>query len=242
MQTPMAAPSQSEPGRAPRVLVVDDERPIVEALAYNLKKEGFLVTTAGSGEEGLHLARTTKPDLVILDIMLPGASGFQVCRVLRRESEVPIIMLTAKGEEDDRVLGLELGADDYITKPFSIRELVARVRTVLRRQRVTGAKKRPVQVADVHIDPVKHVVTVRGKPVELSPKEFKLLSLLASHPDQVFSRESLLDRVWGEEAFVEDRTVDVHVRWLRMKIEENPSKPKRILTVRGFGYKMSSEQ
>lgn len=230
-----------ESGRAHRVLVVDDERPIVEALAYNLRKEGYVVLTANSGEEGLHLARAGKPDVIILDIMLPAASGFQVCRVLRRESDVPIIMLTAKGEESDRVLGLELGADDYVTKPFSIRELVARVKSVLRRQKSTSAKKRPICVADINIDPLRHKVTVRDTEVDLSPKEFKLLSLLAAHPDQVFSRETLLDRVWGQEAFIDDRTVDVHIRWLRLKIEEDAGKPKRILTIRGFGYKLSSE-
>lgn len=235
------ATSVLDSSRAQRVLVVDDEKPIVEALAYSLRKEGFSVLTAGSGEEGLHLARTTKPDLIILDIMLPAASGFQVCRVLRKESDVPIIMLTAKGEEEDRVLGLDLGADDYMTKPFSIRELIARVRTHLRRQKGPTGRKKPISVADVHIDPVKHRVTVRGEAVELTPKEFKLLSLLAGHPDQVFSRDTLLDRVWGEEAFVDQRTVDVHVRWLRTKVEEDPSNPKRILTQRGFGYKFSSE-
>lgn len=235
------ASSALDSSRSQRVLVVDDEKPIVEALAYSLRKEGFSVLTAGSGEEGLHLARTAKPDLIILDIMLPAASGFQVCRVLRKESDVPIIMLTAKGEEEDRVLGLDLGADDYMTKPFSIRELVARVRTHLRRQRATTGRKKPISVADVHIDPVRHRVTVRGEVVELTPKEFKLLSLLAGHPDQVFSRDTLLDRVWGEEAFVDQRTVDVHVRWLRTKIELDPSNPQRILTQRGFGYKFSSE-
>ncbi|MBI5708303.1 MAG: response regulator transcription factor [Armatimonadetes bacterium] len=235
------ATSVLDSSRAQRVLVVDDEKPIVEALAYSLRKEGFSVLTAGSGEEGLHLARTTKPDLIILDIMLPAASGFQVCRVLRKESDVPIIMLTAKGEEEDRVLGLDLGADDYMTKPFSIRELIARVRTHLRRQKGPTGRKKPISVADVHIDPVKHRVTVRGEAVELTPKEFKLLSLLAGHPDQVVSRDTLLDRVWGEEAFVDQRTVDVHVRWLRTKVEEDPSNPKRILTQRGFGYKFSSE-
>jgi phosphate regulon transcriptional regulator PhoB len=226
--------------KSPRVLVVDDERPISEALAYNLRKEGIQVLTAESGEEGLRVARSAKPDLIILDIMLPGASGFQVCRVLRRESDVPILMLTAKGGEDDRVLGLELGADDYITKPFSIRELVARVKSTLRRQRSKAVKARPVEVADIQIDSLRHEVLVRGAKVDLSPKEFKLLSLLASNPDQVFSRETLLDRVWGEDAYVDDRTVDVHVRWLRTKIEEEPSRPKRIQTVRGFGYKLNS--
>jgi phosphate regulon transcriptional regulator PhoB len=239
----MTQPSSTkglDPIRTPRVLVVDDERPIVEALAYNLRKEGFTVMTAESGEEGLSLARSQKPDVVILDIMLPAASGFQVCRALRQESDVPIIMLTAKAEESDRVLGLELGADDYVTKPFSMRELVARVKTILRRQRRAGAKKRPIAVADITIDPGKHTVTVRGFAVTLTPKEFRLLSLLATNPDQVFARETLLDRVWGEDAYVNDRTVDVHVRWLRMKIEEDPARPKRILTVRGFGYKLCS--
>lgn len=225
-----------------KVLVVDDETPIVEAVAYNLRKEGFQALTASDAEQCLDIARAEKPDLIILDVMLPSASGFDVCRLLRKQNDVPIIMLTARAEETDRVVGLELGADDYITKPFSMRELMARVKTVLRRTH-TGAisTESVVKVGNLTVDPNRYEVTLGEKRIDLSPKEFDLLRFMATHPGQVFSRQSLLDRVWGADAYVEDRTVDVHIRWLREKIEVNASRPERLLTVRGVGYKFRSE-
>lgn len=225
-----------------KVLVVDDETPIVEAVAYNLRKEGFQALTANDAEQCLDMARAEKPDLIILDVMLPSASGFDVCRMLRKQNDVPIIMLTARAEETDRVVGLELGADDYITKPFSMRELMARVKSVLRRTH-TGitATDTVVKVGNLTIDPNRYEVTLGDKRIELSPKEFDLLRFMATHPGQVFSRQALLDRVWGADAYVEDRTVDVHIRWLREKIEVNPSRPERLLTVRGVGYKFRAE-
>jgi phosphate regulon transcriptional regulator PhoB len=225
-----------------KILVVDDEQPIVEAVAYNLRKEGYVALTASNAEQCLELARTQKPDLILLDVMLPSASGFDVCRMLRKQGTVPIIMLTARAEETDRVVGLELGADDYITKPFSMRELLARVKSVLRRTapQERAAARQVVVVRDLRIDPNQHETTVGDRRITLSPKEFDLLYFLASHPGQVFSRQSLLDNVWGTDAFVEDRTVDVHIRWLREKIEETPSQPSQIMTVRGVGYKLSA--
>ena len=181
-----------------KVLVVDDENPIVEAVAYNLRKEGFQALTASDAEQCLDIARAEKPDLIILDVMLPSASGFDVCRLLRKQNDVPIIMLTARAEETDRVVGLELGADDYITKPFSMRELMARVKTVLRRTH-TGAisTESVVKVGNLTVDPNRYEVTLGEKRIDLSPKEFDLLRFMATHPGQVFSRQSLLDRVWG---------------------------------------------
>ncbi len=221
-----------------KVLVVDDELPIVEAVAYNLRKEGYQTLTAGDAEQCLELARTQNPDLILLDVMLPSASGFDVCRLLRKQSDVPILMLTARAEETDRVVGLELGADDYVTKPFSMMELMARVKALLRRR---GSLERPetkiIQIAGLLIDPSRREVRLGEKAIELSPKEFDLLQFLATHPDQVFMRQALLDHVWGPNNLVEERTVDVHIRWLREKIEPNPSQPQRLLTVRGVGYK-----
>ena len=224
-----------------RVLVVDDETPIVEAVAYSLRKEGFQTLTVGDAEECLDAVRTYQPDLIVLDIMLPSASGFDVCRTLRKESNVPIIMLTARADETDRVVGLELGADDYIVKPFSMRELVARVKTILRRAGATAEAPldRPIRDQGLSIDPARFEVRLSDARVDLSPKEFDLLRFLMAHPGQVFSRQSLLDRVWGADAYVEERTVDVHIRWLREKIEDTASQPRRLLTVRGVGYKFS---
>jgi phosphate regulon transcriptional regulator PhoB len=224
-----------------KVLVVDDELPIVEAVAYNLRKEGYQALTAGDADQCLDVVRREKPDLILLDVMLPSASGFDVCRMLRKTTAVPIIMLTARAEETDRVVGLELGADDYVTKPFSMRELLARVKSVLRRTTAAepAVAPEPVVAGDLRIDPARYEVTVGGRRVDLSPKEFDLLRFLASNPDRVFSRQALLDSVWGADAYVEERTVDVHVRWLREKIEADPGQPRRLLTVRGVGYKLS---
>ena len=225
-----------------KVLVVDDELPIVEVIAYNLRKEGYLTCTAIDAEQCIEVVRTEKPDLIILDVMLPSASGFEVCRALRRQSSVPIIMLTARADETDRVVGLELGADDYITKPFSIRELMARVKAVLRRAQPNEIPAAAVvKAGQLPIDSHRYEVTVDGKKVDLSPKEFDLLRFLVTHPGQVFSRQALLDRVWGADAYVEDRTIDVHIRWLREKIEPLPSRPERLLTVRGVGYKFRGD-
>jgi phosphate regulon transcriptional regulator PhoB len=222
-----------------KVLVVDDEQPIVEAVAYNLKKEGFRVLTAGDAEQCLEVAKRDQPDLVILDVMLPSASGFEVCRMLRKQGNIPIIMLTARADATDRVVGLELGADDYVTKPFNMRELMARVKGVLRRASPQEMIEQAVHSGNLTIDPSRFEVRIGARPVALSPKEFELLRFLATHPGQVFSRQVLLDRVWGAEAYVEERTVDVHIRWLREKVEDDPSQPRRLLTVRGIGYKFS---
>ncbi|MGC8668904.1 MAG: response regulator [Chthonomonadales bacterium] len=223
-----------------KILVVDDEPPIVEAVEYNLRKEGYAVLTAGDAEEAFHIIRTEAPHLIILDIMLPGASGLDLCKRLRRDSAVPVILLTARGDETDRVVGLEIGADDYVTKPFSMKELIARVKSVLRRSGpASDPNLLPIHIGHLSIDPALHEVRVRGQPVELTRREFALLHFLAAHPRQVFSRDVLLDRVWGPDAFVEERTVDVHIRWIRGKIEDDPAHPRYIQTVRGVGYRFS---
>ncbi len=223
------------------MLIVEDDRTLVEALTYNLKKEGYTVVAAFDGLEGLKKFRAVQPDLVLLDLMLPEMGGLDLCRIVRRESSVPLIMLTAKADEVDKVLGLELGADDYITKPFSVRELMARIRAALRRSGANGQPAQPskIRVGDLEIDVLAKRVLKRGEPVALKPKEFELLNFLASHAGQVFSREQLLSRVWGYNAPVSTRTVDVHVRWLREKLEDDPSQPRLIETVRGFGYRMA---
>ncbi len=223
-----------------KILVIDDEPMIVESVSYNLKQEGFEVAAAVDGEEGLKLAETGDFDLIILDLMLPGMNGMEICRIIRKTSEVPIIMLTAKEGEIDRVLGLELGADDYVTKPFSMRELVARVKRVLKRSVIgpeTSSQGQLIISGQLEIDLLGHEVSVNGQAVNLSSKEFELLRILASHPGQVLSREQLLDLVWGNDFYGDSRTVDVHVRWLREKIEADPGNPEYILTVRGAGYK-----
>lgn len=221
------------------ILVVEDEEPIAEAVAINLRREGYRVITAGNGEDGLRIAKERKTDLIVLDLMLPVKSGYDVCRLLREETDVPIIMLTARGAESDRVRGLEMGADDYIVKPFSMRELVARVRAVMRRKRQPAVTPTVYRHGDLELDTGRHVVTLDGKPLAMAPKEFGVLSILMSHPGQVFSRARILDRVWGTDAYVEEHTVDVHVRWLRLKIEKDPNNPTRLLTVRGLGYKLA---
>lgn len=221
------------------ILVVDDEADLVELVSYNLKKEGFLVDSASDGETALTRIRKGKYDLLILDLMLPGIQGMELCRILRNDpktSVLPIIMLTAKGDEVDRILGLEMGADDYMAKPFSPRELVARVKAVLRRSKEKPVSEKILKIGDIEIDRERYVVSVRTKPVKLSATEFKLLLFLAERKGKVFSRDQLLDAVWRDEAFVEPRTVDVHIRRLRSNIEEDPAKPKYIKTMRGIGY------
>lgn len=221
-----------------KILVVDDEQPLLDALQYALQREGFEVITATDSEEALQVFGEQNPDLVILDVMLPTRSGFEVCQILRKRSNVPIIMLTAKGAESDRVVGLEIGADDYLTKPFSMRELMARIRSVLRRASSPSAPAGPVlKAGDLVLDVNQYEARLGDALLNLSPKEFELLRFLMEHPGQVFSRQTLLDRVWGEDKYIEERTVDVHIHWLREKIEPDPRKPKYLLTVRGVGYK-----
>lgn len=224
------------------ILLVEDEATLVQTIAYSLRREGYTVVTAGDGQTALTLAREARPDLVVLDLMLPGLDGFEVCRRLRAESAVPILILSARDTEIDRVVGLEIGADDYLTKPFSLRELLARIRALLRRMRllaeIPAAETPPLQVGDLTIDPAGRRVWRNGQELLLKPREFDLLLFLARHRGQVFSREQLLDRVWGYEHAVDSRTVDVHVRWLRAKIEDDPRTPRRLQTVRGVGYRL----
>ena len=223
------------------VLVVEDEDNLLEALRYNLSREGYDVLTATDGEYGLARARSRGPDLIILDIMLPSLNGLEVCRIIRRESDVPVLMLTAKGEEADRVVGLELGADDYVVKPFSMRELLARVRALLRRPRTAHAQqKESISTGGLEIDLVGHRVTVLGKPVELAPREFELLALFAKNEGRALTRDQILNGIWGRDYVGDSRTVDVHVRGLRKKIEADPNSPRLIVTLRGLGYRFGA--
>ena len=220
------------------VLIVDDEENLTEAIKYNLEQEGFQVSTAADGERGLALAREFDPDLIILDIMLPRVDGLEVCRTLRRRSDVPILMLTAKAEEIDRVVGLELGADDYVVKPFSMRELVARAKAMLRRTPARHSESAQVLVdGDLELNLTSHEVTLGDVPLDLKPREFDLLALLMQNRSRIYTRNQILDQVWGYDFVGDMRTVDVHVRWLREKIEDDPGSPKRIVTVRGVGYR-----
>jgi len=221
------------------ILVVDDETDLVELISYNLKKEGFNVDSALDGETALSKIKKGRYDLVVLDLMLPGIQGIELCRILRSNPETEtlhVIMLTAKGEEVDKILGLEMGADDYITKPFSPRELVARVKAVLRRSMEKPAPEKILKAGELVIDRERYTVSVKGKPIKLSATEFKLLLFLAERKGKVFNREKLLDAIWSDEAFVEPRTVDVHIRRLRAQIEEDPAHPRYIKTLRGIGY------
>ena len=227
------------PPPKPTVLVVEDDETLLFTLAHNLRREGYKVLTAARGDDGLKLAREQKPDLIVLDVMLPGVDGAQVCRLLRRDSTVPIIMLTALGGEGDRVAGLDIGADDYMPKPFSMRELLARVRALLRRTtaRATEAVIAPaVAAGDLELDPERRETTRFGKVVRMKPKEFDLLLFFAQHRGRVFSREQILNEVWGHDFYGGSRTVDVHIRWLRQKVEADPGNPLRLRTVRGSGY------
>jgi two-component system alkaline phosphatase synthesis response regulator PhoP len=225
-----------------KILVVDDERNIVELLKYNLEKEGYEVLSAYDGFEAVNIAKQDRPDLIILDIMLPGQGGLEVCRILRKETKIPIIMATAKGEEIDKILGLELGADDYVTKPFSPRELVARVKAVLRRTSSKTEEKDELVFEDLTINLVKHEVRLKGEEVDLKPKEFDLLKLLATNPGKVFTRDFLLEQLWGYDYLGDTRTVDVHMRRLRQKIEEDAANPRFLKTVHGIGYKFQYEE
>ena len=225
-----------------KVLLVDDEKTLVKALKFNLEKEGFEVVEAFDGEEALKKAFEINPDIIILDLMLPGLDGFEVCREIRKKEEIPIIMLTAKGEDIDKVLGLELGADDYMTKPFNPRELLARIKAILRRSsgREAGVRKQ-IRIGPLWIDLLQHRVRLKGQEVGLTAKEFALLSFLASNAGRVYSRDKLLEEIWGYDYFGDARTVDVHIRHLREKIEEDPGSPRLILTVWGTGYKFRGE-
>jgi len=226
-----------------KVLLVEDDQTLLDVLKYNLVKEGYSVITATDGEQALNLARSEKPELIILDIMLPKLDGLEVCRILRREMNMPILILTAKSEEVDKVVGLEIGADDYMTKPFSMRELLARVRAMLRRagmvaQTTTSISPTPIlKLGKLEVDLDRHEVLHNGLSVELTPKEFDLLTYLMRNRGRVFSRDHLLEHVWGYDFAGGTRTVDVHIRWLRQKLEVDPSRPKHIVTVRGVGYK-----
>jgi two-component system response regulator RegX3 len=225
-----------------RILLVEDEVSITEPLADALRSEGFDTEVAGTVAKALELARRD-PDLVLLDVMLPDGSGFDVCRELRQRSQVPIIMLTARGEEADRVVGLELGADDYVVKPFSAREVVARIRAVLRRTEAPEpVDERPLEVGEVRIDPAKREVTLRGDALELSRKEFELLHLLMRHAGAVVTRERLIDEVWDPNWFGSTKTLDVHVSGIRRKLGDDPSEPRYVHTVRGVGFRFSTPE
>ncbi len=228
-----------------RILVVEDEPVLQETLAYNLTRQGYQVDTAGDGQAALRLARSQRPDLVVLDIMLPLLDGFEVCRILRQETSVPILMLTAKDDEIDRVIGLELGADDYMIKPFSMREFLARVKAQLRRIRMMReemssneiAPKEILKFGNLTLDLTRHEVLLEDQVLTMKPKEFELLLFLARHRGHMLTRELILERVWGWDFVGGSRTVDVHIRWLREKIEPDPTNPSRIVTVRGIGYR-----
>jgi DNA-binding response OmpR family regulator len=227
-----------------RIVVIEDEKDIVELIRYNFSKEGFEVASFVRGKDGLDYLRSGRADLVLLDILLPDLDGFEVCKRLRADDRlkaIPVIFVTAKGEEIDRIVGLEMGADDYVVKPFSPRELVARVKAVLRPQLHVAQRLEVVEAAGLRLDTRTHEVTVRGKQVTISTLEFRLLHFLASNPRQIFSRDILLDEVWGRDRFVTPRTVDVHIRGLREKIEADSSRPRLIQTVRGAGYRFSAE-
>jgi DNA-binding response OmpR family regulator len=229
------------------ILVVEDEPSLQETLAYSLKKEGYTVESVGDGRAALEAARRLKPDVIVLDIMLPEMDGFEVARILRKELTTSILMLTARDDEIDRVVGLEVGADDYLTKPFSMRELLARVKSQIRRTRLlreemgngagTPAKHEALKFDNLIVNLTRREVTLDGVPIALKPKEYELLLFFAEHKGQMLSREFVLERVWGWDFIGDSRTVDVHIRWLRQKIEADAANPVRIVTVRGGGYR-----
>ena len=234
---------------ADKILVVEDEIALQETLAYNLKKQGYEVFATADGSEALDLAREIEPDLIVLDIMLPGIDGFEVCRILRKEMIMPVIMLTARDDEIDRVVGLEVGADDYLAKPFSMRELLARVKAQLRRVRLNreeaqqltfenqALKGQKLEFGNLLIDTNRREIKINDEIVTFKPKEYELLTFFGQHKGKVLSREFILEQVWAWDFIGDSRTVDVHVRWLREKIEEDPANPSRIITVRGAGYR-----
>jgi two-component system phosphate regulon response regulator PhoB len=240
------SPTSDELTYTTRILIVEDEELIREMIVMALQEQGYDIVTAADGHSALSLLQSSEPtstsrpiDLMILDLMLPQINGLDICRLLRYQGNtIPILILSAKASETDRVLGLEVGADDYLTKPFSMQELVARCRALIRRQRFTTQPQTPVlQFRDISLSPTECRVMVRDREVNLSPKEFRLLELFLSYPRRVWSREHLIERVWGADFLGDTKTVDVHIRWLREKLEDDPSKPKYIVTVRGFGYR-----
>jgi len=222
-----------------KILIIEDEENILEAVKYTLTQEGYDVFTSVDGEDGLEKAQEIKPDLVLLDVMLPKMDGFEVCRILRKDLEMPVFMISAKAEEIDRVVGLEIGADDYITKPFSMRELVVRVRNSLRRAALSSEVDdlEILKFGELEIHLTSHMAIVSGEEVSMKPKEFDLLYLLASNKGRAFTRDQILQRLWDREYIGDVRTVDVHVRWIREKIEVNPSRPAKLVTIRGVGYR-----
>ncbi len=225
-----------------KILIVEDDPNLLSTLKYNLRKEGYDVATAVDGAEAVETAQQEKPDLIILDVMLPEMNGFEVCRILRKDMIVPIIMLTARNEETDKVVGLEIGADDYVTKPFSMRELLARVRAALRRTRIAelppSGERTLLKINDLEVDVARHRASLGGLTLDLNRKEFDLLAFLARNRGFAFSREQILEKVWGYDYAGDTRTVDVHIRWLRQKIETDPNSPRRLVTIRGTGYKL----
>lgn len=233
---------------ADRILIVEDEEAFLDALRVGLTREGFAVDVARDGREALERFNAVEPDLVLLDVMLPAISGIDVCRQLRARSEVPIIMVTAKGEEIDTVVGLEMGADDYVTKPYRLRELVARIRALLRRTTMARPAEAevvqlgPIEVGPVRLDPDRHEVVVRGEKLRLPLKEFDLLRLLLEHAGRVLTRDQLIDEVWGLDYVGDTKTLDVHIKRLRSKIESDPSDPQAIVTIRGLGYKFAAPE
>ena len=225
-----------------KILIVEDDPNLLDTLKYNIRKEGYNTVSAVDGAEALDVARREKPDLIVLDIMLPKLSGFEVCRILRKEMTIPILMLTAKTEEVDKIVGLEIGADDYMTKPFSMRELLARLGAMLRRADISrmqlASEQKILKIGDLEVDIGRHQAFHRGSRLDLTPKEYDLLVFLATNKGLVFSRDQLLDKVWGYDYAGDTRTVDVHIRWLRQKLEIDPAKPEYLVTVRGAGYKL----
>jgi len=245
MGTPLqSAPRDGRQAVRKRILIIEDDKDIRGLLRYDLEREGFRVSESEDGLDGLALVRKSPPDLLVLDLMLPRLSGLEICKQIRREQTVrrmPILVLTARSEEPDRIVGLELGADDYVTKPFSPRELVARIKALLRRAEPAGTTNEPLRVGPLVIDPAAYRVLRHGRPLEMSALEFRLLHFLASHPNRAFSRDQLLEAVWGADRFVILRIVDVYVRHLREKIEDEPNRPVRLKTVRSVGYLWRSQ-
>ena len=243
----LTGPSNAAGNPPATILVVDDESSLRDAIAYALRREGFVVETAAEGNRAVAIARERSPDLIVLDLMLPGIDGLQVCRILRQESPVPIVMLSARGEEMDRILGLEIGADDYIGKPFHMRELVARVKAQLRRVQLEGTRSAPIQdgggalgLGEVELDLDGRRVLVLGNPISLKPREFELLAFLMRHPAKVVSRGQILREVWGYDVPIDTRTIDVHVNGIRQKLREAGAVSPEIETVRGVGYRLAS--
>jgi DNA-binding response OmpR family regulator len=234
--------SVSSPAAAKKILIVDDESAILQTLRFNLERSGYLVSTAGDGRTAVALAASEQPDLIVMDIMLPLLDGIEACKEIRKTSGVPIIMLTAKDQEIDKVLALELGADDYVTKPFALHEFLARVRARLRRREAGGdaARSEAIEAGGIVLDPSRQSLTVRGRDVAVAPKEFSLLQVLMENRGRVVTRQTLLDKVWGYDFEGEHQTISVHVRWLREKIEVDPNNPRHIITVRSRGYMFKS--